>query len=209
MPMTAETISQAEASEAPDATTTVLGTVKATQPETDQPAADKAAEPSVGDQETTGEAPESYEFKTPEGRDPYAPELLVAFGEVAKKHGLSTEAAQGVLDDMAPTIVQRFQDAHKNQVKTWGEQALADDEIGRSNQKSAEKNAGRLLDKFGTPELREWLNKSGAGNHPELIRVFARAGKHFAQDTITTGKAPAPREKSLGEMLFPAAAKKE
>lgn len=208
--MSAETITQAEAATAPEAKdTTVLGTVTATQPASDKPSAD-APEPSAGDQEQAAvEAPESYEFKSPEGREPYAPELLVAFGEVAKKHGLTQDAAQGVLDDMAPTIVQRMQDARDTQVKTWAEEVANDDEIGRGNSKQALKNAGLVLDKFGTPALREWLNKSGVGNNPELVRVFARAGKHFAQDTVVTGSPPPAKEASLGEMLFPSAVRKK
>ena len=38
------------------------------------------------------------------------------------------------------------------------------------------------LKAFATPELRELLQKSGLGNHPEIIRFMYRAGKAISTD---------------------------
>jgi hypothetical protein len=40
------------------------------------------------------------------------------------------------------------------------------------------------------------LNDTGLGNHPEVLRVFVRAGKAISQDSVIPGKeAPAPDDR--------------
>ena len=47
--------------------------------------------------------------------------------------------------------------------------------------------AKKALDAFGTAELRTLLNESGLGNHPEIVRLFFRAGKAISEDRVVTG----------------------
>ncbi len=49
-------------------------------------------------------APEKYEFKAPDGRE-YDAEVLNNFSEVAKDLNLSQDAAQKLLDKMAPIVI--------------------------------------------------------------------------------------------------------
>lgn len=194
--MSAETINQAEAEAAP-AETEAKAAVAATPKEDSQPAPKQASE---GDKAPSNPL-DAYEFKTPEGRDAYAPELLVAFKDVAKKHGLDTKAAQGVLDDMAPAIVQRFQEATAKQIADWSKQVANDPEIGGNNLPETKRLAGVFMDKFADAPLREWLNQ-GAGNNPHLVKMMRKAGSHFVQDTVVTGAPPKAAPKSTADVLF-------
>ena len=131
-------------------------------------------------------APEKYEFKAPEGRE-YDAEVINNFSEVAKELNLSQDAAQKLLDKMAPIVEQR-QIQQIEQVRTqWAEAARADKEFGGEKLSENLAVAKKALDQFGTPELRTLLNESGLGNHPDVIRFMFRAGKAISEDRYVGG----------------------
>jgi hypothetical protein len=47
--------------------------------------------------------------------------------------------------------------------------------------------ANKAIDAFGTPELRTFLDESGLGNHPELLRAFHKAGSAISEDQLVLG----------------------
>ncbi|MCV6576006.1 MAG: hypothetical protein OIF58_09750, partial [Cohaesibacter sp.] len=57
-----------------------------------------------------------------------------------------------------------------------------DKELGGDNLQGALAASETFIDEFGTRALRDYLVSSGGGNHPEIIRAFARAGKALAED---------------------------
>ncbi|QPT15226.1 peptidase [Serratia rubidaea] len=127
-------------------------------------------------------APEKYEFSAPEGQELDANALSV-FEPIAKELGLSQEQAQKLVD-IYPQLQQQQAEAWSKQVADWGEQVKADKEIGGDNFNASVGAAQRALDQFGNPELREYLNASGLGNHPALVRFCAKVGKSMAEDSI-------------------------
>lgn len=153
----------------------------------------------VGDQapDAPKGAPEKYEFKPVEGRE-LDSETMSTFAEVAKEAGLTQDAAQKILDRMAPQMAQRQQAQIEAIRNEWVEASKTDSEFG--GEKIAENlaTAKKALDQFGTPELRALLNESGLGNHPEIIRLMYRAGKAISEDTYvgraaSVGGKPAPK----------------
>ena len=137
-------------------------------------------------------APEKYEFKAPEGQS-FDGDVLEAYSEVAKKLNLSQEAAQSVLDAMAPKMAER-QMAQIEAVRNgWAESSKGDKEFGGEKLPQNLSVAKKALDQFGTAELRSLLNESGLGNHPEVIRFMYRAGKAISEDTVVTGAAAQAR----------------
>ena len=142
-------------------------------------------------------APEKYEFKPVEGRE-LDSETMSTFAEVAKEAGLTQDAAQKILDRMAPQMAQRQQAQIEAIRNEWVAASKTDSEFG--GEKIAENlaTAKKALDQFGTPELRALLNESGLGNHPEIIRLMYRAGKAISEDTYvgraaSVGGKPAPK----------------
>lgn len=131
-------------------------------------------------------APEKYEFKAPEGRE-YDAEVINNFSEVAKELNLSQDAAQKLLDKMAPIVEQR-QIQQIEQVRTqWADASKNDKEFGGEKLQENLAVAKKALDQFGTPELRTLLNESGLGNHPDVIRFMFRAGKAISEDRYVGG----------------------
>ena len=146
----------------------------------DQPAAEPEAKAEVK------AAPEKYEFKVPEGKQ-FDAEVLTTYSEVARELNLSQEAAQRVLDAMAPKMAER-QMAQIEAIRTgWADSSKGDKEFGGEKLSENLSVAKKALDAFGTTELRSLLNESGLGNHPEVIRFMFRAGKAISEDRMVTG----------------------
>lgn len=131
-------------------------------------------------------APEVYEFKAGEGRE-FDPEVLKSFSEIAKELDLPQDAAQKVLDKVAPKILERQMQALETARNEWAESARTDKEFGGDKLNDNLVVAKKALDSFGTPELRKLLNESGLGNHPEMIRMMYRAGKAISEDRFVGG----------------------
>lgn len=133
-------------------------------------------------------APESYEFKAPEGTQ-FDDAVIGAFSEVAKELNLPQDQAQKVLDKMAPVIAARQAEQFQAARTEWAEAAKTDKEFGGEKLTENLGTAKKALDALATPELRTLLEESGLGNHPEVIRVFYRAGKAISEDRFVAGQA--------------------
>lgn len=135
-------------------------------------------------------APEAYEFTAPEGKE-YSPEMLAKFSEAAKESNLTQEAAQKMLDRLAPAVAERQMNALAEAHKEWVATTKADSEIGGDKLAENLAVAQTTFDRFGTPELRKLLDESGLGDHPELIRWAHRVGKAMSEDKFVAGRTNA------------------
>ena len=161
-----------------------------------------AVEDETSESETPKGAPETYEFNTkvadaPEELDP---EVLTAFGDVAKELNLPQEAAQKVLDKVAP-VIQAKQAKVVEQTKVeWANQSKSDQEFGGESLNDSLDVAKTSLDTFGTDALKSLLQETGLGNHPEVIRFMYRAGKAISEDSYVgnsegaAGKSNIPKD---------------
>jgi len=135
-------------------------------------------------------APEKYEFKPTDGQQ-FDDKVLGAFADAARGLNLTQEAAQSMLDKMAPAMQARQAEQMAAIRSEWAESAKSDKEYGGAKLAENIALAQKALDKFGTPELRSLLVESGLGNHPELIRAFVRAGKAISEDQFVGGRGAA------------------
>lgn len=132
------------------------------------------------------------DVKLPEGMtipEDLAPRLT----EVAKEAGLT--AAQ--ISALAPLHAQIVKDAADANVKAyqetnaaWVDEVKADPEIGGAKLDGTLKSIGKVLDQYGTPELRRALAYTGAGNHPEVIRFMAKIATQLNEGGPTRTGAP-------------------
>lgn len=151
----------------------------------------KPAEPAV---------PESYELKMPEGV-----ELDTAaageFTEIAKELKLTQEQAQKVAD-IGAKMAQRQAESHANLVAQWTEQVKTDKEIGGDKLAENLGVARKAIETFGSPELKDLLNSTGLGNHPEIVKLAFKVGKAISEDGFMTGK-PKGAENDPAKTMFP------
>ncbi|EMB3084236.1 peptidase [Providencia huaxiensis] len=162
---------------------------------------DKAnPEPKGDDKKPVSAAPEKYEFTAGEGQE-LDKEAVAAFEPIARELGLSNKQAQKIVDvygsTIIPQIAKQQEAAWQKQVTEWAETVKADKELGSVESIG---NAQKAMDQFGTPELKQYLNDSGLGNHPELFRIFSRIGKAMSEDGFVSGSSENAR--SAADVLF-------
>lgn len=162
----------------------------------EQPAKDPKADPG----KPAVAAPEKYEFKAAEGQDLDA-EAVKAFEPIAKELNLSNEQAQKLVDvygsKIMPHVMKQIDEQWSRQSEQWAEQVRADKDLGSDASIGA---AQKAMDKFGSPELKQYLTETGLGNHPELVRIFANIGKAMSEDGLVTGNSGGA--KSAADVLF-------
>jgi hypothetical protein len=147
--------------------------------------------------------PEKYEFTFPEGVE-LDKQVFEAFEPIARELKLTNEGAQKLADFYLSTRkseVEAHAAAWSDQLKQWEVQVKADKEMGGSKFESSIAAARSVVKKFGSPELYEAFDTMGFGNHPELVRIFARIGAVIKDDSIVTG-APA-KTASAEQTLYP------
>ncbi|MDD3884554.1 MAG: hypothetical protein PHW66_06415 [Gallionella sp.] len=153
-----------------------------------------------GDDDAPEGAPEKYEFTAGEGLS-LDETVIGAFSEVAKDLNLTQDAAQKVLDKMAPVIASRQAEQIQAVQSGWREAAMKDTEYGGEKLGENVAIAQKALDQFGSEEFKTLLKESGFGNHPEVIRAFYRVGKATSPDGIVMGKTP-NATKNAGDVLY-------
>ena len=146
---------------------------------------ESSAESETSESEKPEGAPDKYEFnsKVADAPDELDPEVLTAFGEVAKDLDLSQDAAQKVLDKVAPVIQAKQAKAVDESKANWATESQSDEEFGGENLGANLEIAKSSLKEFGTDALKSLLQESGLGNHPEIIRFMYRAGKAISEDS--------------------------
>lgn len=154
----------------------------------DTTAAEKAAvDAKPGDRKAEApHVPESYALTLP-ADSALAPEDLPAFEVEAKALGLSQAQAQ--------SLVQHRSDANaalRDQLRTELE---ADPVLGGANLAKTQQHAIAGLEYVfpkgtkGNDLIRDFLDKSGFGNHVEIVREFARIGKARSEDGHVAARA--------------------
>ena len=167
-----------------------------------------AVESETSESETPEGAPEKYEFnsKVADAPQELDPEVLTAFGDVAKELDLPQEAAQKVLDKVAP-VIQAKQAKVLEQVRTdWANESQSDEEFGGEGLTENLDVAKQALDAFGTDSLKSLLQETGFGNHPEIIRFMYRAGKAISEDSYVGNSEGADYSRNSGPKDFNAIA---
>ncbi len=173
--------------------------------EGEKPQGEKPAEgdkPDDGKDKKPEGAPEAYEFKAAEGAELDA-EALKDFEPVARELNLTNEQAQKLVDaypKILAGVQQRQADAWQATTEQWAADVKADKEIGGDKLTGNLSAAQRALDQFGTPELKEYLNTTGLGNHPDLVKTFIKIGKAMSEDGMVSGKENGQR--SAAEVLY-------
>lgn len=147
------------------------------------------------------EAPESYEFVMPEGVE-LDEKSAVEFSEIAKELKLPQEQAQKIVDLYAKRV-QGQVDAHRTLVEGWATSVKTDKEIGGDKLPESLAVAKKSLETFGTQELKNLLNTSGLGNHPEVVKLMYRVGKAISEDRFIVGNESGAVNTDIARSLYP------
>ncbi|EPL8678345.1 peptidase [Klebsiella michiganensis] len=160
-------------------------------PQDDKPAdGDKPADkPDDKEQKQEG-APEKYEFKPAEGQE-LDTAALEQFEPIARELNLTNEQAQKMVDlygtKIMPMVQKQQAEFWQKTTEQWAADVKADKEIGGDKLTANLSAAQRALEQFGDPELKEYLDSTGLGNHPALVKAFIKVGKAMSEDKVVTG----------------------
>jgi|GEM_PF-331342 len=148
-------------------------------------------------------APEKYEFSAPEGGE-IDKEALAHFEPIARELNLNQEQAQKLVDlygkEVMPKIIAQQAENWQKQTAEWAVSAKEDKDIGGDKFDANMTRAKQAMDKFATPALREFLESTGMGNHPELIRAFVKVGAAMSEDSLVTSNEKGQR--SAADVLY-------
>lgn len=156
-------------------------------------------------QKTAEKAPEKYEsFTLPEGLE-LNPELLGKFEELAKGYNLTQDKAQGLVD-MASQLVA---DVQKKQAEQWDKirdqwvkDIKEDKEFGGAKFGETMERANRTVRSFFSDVFVKFIQDTGYGDNPELIKGLAKIDKALSEDKVVDGK-PANTQDMGAKTLYP------
>lgn len=178
----------------------------------EQIAAAKVAEETAAAEAAKLAVPETYELAAPEGMT-LDPESVALATPVFKELKLNNEQANKLIP-VAAAFAQRIQDQANSQIlaqvqadrKAWLDTAQADPEMGGAKFPETIATAAKALDGLGFPKghaFRNLLDESGLGNHPEMIRAWAKVGKAIGEDGFERGNAAHQPKLDKAQVLYP------
>ena len=115
------------------------------------------------------------------------------------------ERAQALINlqaEVAKEASEKGSQLWATQQEQWVNEIKSDPTVGQGNLQRTLDNAGKVLDKFGTPELRDLLATTGAGNSIHVARFFNAIAKEISEGAPVQGQ-PAQAEQSLADRMYP------
>ena len=167
---------------------------------------DKGGEDDKGGDDDEYVVPEKYDLTT--AKDSLLDQTDIdRISADAKEKGLSNEDAQ-LMADMEAEAIDRYHGKLDKQVEDvqagWLKAAEADKEIGGEAFKENAELAKRLIDQEGSEALKDLLDESKYGNHPEVVRIFSNLAKKFmAEDKTFFPNAHEKGVKTMEETFYP------
>lgn len=147
-----------------------------------------------------------YNLTMPEGIE-LDTALLDGISPTLKELNLSHGNAQALVDKFIETQKSKAEAQTKawgETVAGWQETAKKDPEIGGAKWDDTVRASTSAVRRFGTPALTEYLEASGAGNHPEIIRLMAKVGSMIAEDNPAISENPGGKGgKDASARLYP------
>lgn len=149
--------------------------------------------------------PASYELKFSDGFQ-VDDALLGEFRTTAAELRLAPEAAQKfaalyekAVGAIAPAIAAANQAQFSQQQQQWETELQAMPELQGEARERNITYLGRLIDEFGTPEVKAYLNSTGAGNNPAIVRMFLNIGEALMEGEPVTASRPANVSANSGQ----------
>lgn len=166
--------------------------------------------------EATGAAPEAEAAQTDQTAVDYSDlaigewyeldtEVFDQFKGLLTESNLPKESAQKFLDLQTALETKRaeaYQAALVKQSQDWEAAVKADKELGGANFEKTQALGVKAIEAYGTPELKQLLNDSGLGNHPELVKFCHRVGQKLTEDAMVLPGTQEGSTKGLAERLW-------
>jgi DNA-binding transcriptional MerR regulator len=116
--------------------------------------------------------------------DNYDPALLADFKKQAFENGMSNEGVRKMTEWYKNVEMAKAEALNKARAQHSDMQILQlkqefgtrfDQEVG---------NARKALDAYTDKEFRKYMDETGLGNHPALVKAFAKIGRELSEDRL-------------------------
>jgi hypothetical protein len=87
--------------------------------------------------------------------------------------------------------------------ETWSNEVQNDPEIGGQKWPEVQGRIGQLLDTYGSPELREAFDLTGAGNNPHVVRFMSKVAQVLNESGFISANPGNNPPKSAADILYP------
>jgi hypothetical protein len=157
--------------------------------------------------------PDKYDFKKSDA-SPLNDAAIETTAAIARELGLSQDAAQKLLTHLDSTtagILAEQAAAYepggkvwKEQVTTWEAEAMKDPDIGGTPEKlrAVAADAKDVVMEFFDPEVLQFMNDTGFGSNPKILKGFAKIRKAFGEGAFKKprgGPADIPANRTESE----------
>lgn len=145
-----------------------------------------AGQQAPGEAELKQTAQAEIELTLPEGFQADE-KLLGEFKGLAKELGLKVDGGQKLVELYAKAqsaALEKGRTDLEATQKKWADALKSDKEVGGQSFDPSVHAARKAMAKYATPELTQFLEQTGLGNHPELFKFVARIGKAMSEDSV-------------------------
>lgn len=169
----------------------------------EQPQAESSE--SVASEENAPNAPEAYEFTSPEGNVVDVNSLPVqALGDAAREGNLTNEQAQSIYEKVGPALTRHYEDHHKQMIAQWAKDTEAHPEIGGTKLQESLTSAKQTFETFDpSGEALDLLTQWGLVNHPAIIGFASRVRSSISDGKFVAGGAGEAPQQSTAKLHFP------
>ena len=145
------------------------------------------------------------ELKLPDGMILDEP-TSKGFVEIVNKFGLPRDAV-AALTTLQANVMKGLSEKGNSDwnttQETWRTEVSNDPEIGGDKTAPTLGAISKLVDKYGTPELRGVFDLTGAGNHPQVIKFLSKIAKDLGEGTFVSAGMPGTGAQDAATKLFP------
>lgn len=157
-------------------------------------------------------APEAYEaFTAPEGIE-IAEEVMPDVQALFKDLNLPQAKAQEVFEKLLG-LQERINGTPEEQVQRAEQQIIALNtslaeqckqlpDIGGDKFADSLATASKVMQQFGTPELRSLIALTGVGSHPEFFKMMVAIGSKMSPDTFEKGGEEPQADRRAADVMF-------
>jgi hypothetical protein len=178
-------------------------------PPADPPPADPPADPSKpADPPADPPAPLTVESLTlPEGFE-LQPEMASEFLEILNGDQSPQDRANALIALHGKTLTEASEASSKlwdGMQTEWKDEVKADPDIGGAKLQPTLTNIGKLLDEYGTPELKGVFDLTGAGNNLHMIKFLNKIAEKLTEGKLFTAGSPAGANDpdAVAKRMFP------
>lgn len=142
------------------------------------------------------ESPDKYEFKPPElpADLPYDKDAEQNFRTWAHVNGLNKKQANNLYDGYVKSQIERHASWHTTQKQQRAElEASLQREYG-TKLESVKQTAGLVVREHADAEFKGYLDETGLGNDPRMVRFLAKVGAKMTGETKLKGTVQAAPE---------------